>query len=69
MIRWRLGWWLADLADWLRYPPLATCDQCGYVRDSGVHESVDECKYCRINPERRAEHHSYRRYRRRWWRR
>lgn len=63
-MRYRIGEALARLADWLRYPPLVTCQRpgCGYV-DGGVHAPAQSCVNCK-DP---LEHHAF--VPPPWWRR
>lgn len=57
-LRYRIGDKVADLADWLRYPPTVTCRECGNGR-GGIHEEPWACDLCLILPSRRDEHHAF----------
>jgi hypothetical protein len=67
-MRRRLGDALYRLGEWLRYPPLVTCQVpgCGYV-DGGRHDDPDDCPACQVDPSLRVEHHAF--VPPPWWRR
>jgi hypothetical protein len=59
-LRYRLAEALGNFADWLKYPPLITCQRpgCGYV-EGGVHDPADECLRCTTGQADPSEHHAF----------